>query len=101
MLNTQADAAGEAVIRHGNERVLRARFNDARFFWEFDRRVPLAERVARLEKVTFQKDLGSYAAKTERLSAVAAVAGRVGGRLAERSWMGLRWRRRRSWRRPT
>jgi glycyl-tRNA synthetase beta chain len=72
VLNTAADAAGEAVIRHGNERVLRARFNDARFFWEFDQRVPLAERVALLEKVTFQKDLGSYAAKTERVRAVAA-----------------------------
>jgi glycyl-tRNA synthetase beta chain len=72
VLNTKADAAGEEVIRHGNERVLRARFNDARFFWEFDQRVPLVERVARLEKVTFQKDLGSYAAKTERVSAVAA-----------------------------
>jgi glycyl-tRNA synthetase beta chain len=71
VLNTKADAAGEAVIRHGNERVLRARFNDARFFWEFDQRVPLKERVALLEKVTFQKDLGSYAAKTERVSAVA------------------------------
>ena len=46
VLNTKADAAGEAVIRHGNERVLRARFNDARFFWEFDQRVPLTERVA-------------------------------------------------------
>ncbi len=81
VLNTQADAAGEAVIRHGNERVLRARFNDARFFWEFDQRVPLTERVARLEKVTFQKDLGSYAAKTERLSAVAAsLAGLVEAR---------------------
>jgi glycyl-tRNA synthetase beta chain len=71
VLNTQADAVGEAVIRHGNERVLRARFNDARFFWEFDQRVPLTERVALLEKVTFQKDLGSYAAKTainERVS---------------------------------
>ncbi len=56
---------GEAVIRHGNERVLRARFNDARFFWEFDQRVPLVERVELLENVTFQKDLGSYAAKTE------------------------------------
>ena len=63
---------GEAVIRHGNERVLRARFNDAKFFWEFDQRVPLAARVTLLEKVTFQKDLGSYAAKTERVSAVAA-----------------------------
>jgi glycyl-tRNA synthetase beta chain len=72
VLNAQADAAGEAVIRHGNERVLRARFNDARFFWEFDQRVPLAERVKLLEKVTFQKDLGSYAAKTERVREVAA-----------------------------
>ena len=81
VLNTEADAAGEAVIRHGNERVLRARFNDARFFWEFDQRVPLAERVALLEKVTFQKDLGSYAAKTER---VLAVAERLATRLAER-----------------
>jgi len=81
VLNTQADAAGEAVIRHGNERVLRARFNDARFFWEFDQRVPLVERVARLEKVTFQKDLGSYATKTERVCKLAAsLAGLVEAR---------------------
>ncbi|QHN04348.1 glycine--tRNA ligase subunit beta [Granulicella sp. WH15] len=67
VLNTVADEAGTAVIRHGNERVLRARFNDARFFWEFDQRVPLVERVALLENVTFQKDLGSYAKKSERV----------------------------------
>ena len=67
VLNTETDEAGMAVIRHGNERVLRARFNDARFFWEFDQRVPLMERVELLENVTFQKDLGSYAAKTERV----------------------------------
>jgi glycyl-tRNA synthetase beta chain len=67
ILNTAADTAGEAVIRHGNERVLRARFNDARFFWEFDQRTPLTDRVALLEKVTFQKDLGSYAAKSARV----------------------------------
>jgi glycyl-tRNA synthetase beta chain len=67
VLNTDADEAGLAVIRHGNERVLRARFNDARFFWEFDQRVPLVERVALLENVTFQKDLGSYAAKSVRV----------------------------------
>jgi glycyl-tRNA synthetase beta chain len=53
--------------------VLRARFNDARFFWEFDQRVPLVERVALLEHVTFQKDLGSYAAKTERVVRLAEV----------------------------
>jgi glycyl-tRNA synthetase beta chain len=76
VLNTETDAAGMAVIRHGNERVLRARFNDARFFWEFDQRVPLVDRVALLEHVTFQKDLGSYAKKAERVRA-------IGSRLAE------------------
>jgi glycyl-tRNA synthetase beta chain len=67
VLNTEADEAGLAVIRHGNERVLRARFNDARFFWEFDQRVSLNERSELLEHVTFQKDLGSYADKTKRV----------------------------------
>ncbi len=76
VLNTEVEAAGEAVIRHGNERVLRARFNDARFFWEFDQRVSLEERTKLLEKVTFQKDLGSYAAKTERVRTVAAALAR-------------------------
>ncbi len=72
VLNTEADEAGVAVIRHGNERVLRARFNDARFFWEFDERVSLMDRVALLENVTFQKELGSYFAKTERVRKVAS-----------------------------
>jgi len=81
VLNTEADEAGLGVIRHGNERVLRARFNDARFFWEFDQRVPLVERVELLKNVTFQKDLGSYAAKTERVRALAArLAELVAGR---------------------
>jgi glycyl-tRNA synthetase beta chain len=71
VLNTETNAQGESVIRHGNEKVLRARFTDAKFFWEFDQRTPLTERVALLEKVTFQKDLGSYAAKGERVRAVA------------------------------
>jgi glycyl-tRNA synthetase beta chain len=70
VLNTSATAEGEAVIRHGNERVLRARFNDARFFWEFDQRVTLVERVELLKNVTFQKELGSYAAKSDRVVAL-------------------------------
>jgi glycyl-tRNA synthetase beta chain len=82
VLNTETDAKGEGVIRDGNERVLRARFNDARFFWEFDQRVPLMARVELLQKVTFQKELGSYAAKSERVSAVAE---RLASRLAERA----------------
>ena len=77
VLNTETDAAGMAVIRHGNETVLRARFNDARFFWEFDQRVSLVERVKLLENVTFQKELGSYAAKTERVRELAAKLSRL------------------------
>jgi glycyl-tRNA synthetase beta chain len=81
VLNTQVDGAGEAVIRHGNERVLRARFNDARFFWTFDQKTPLAERVELLKAVTFQKDLGSYATKTEtNLSLAGALATMVAAR---------------------
>ncbi|GAC1655454.1 MAG: glycine--tRNA ligase subunit beta [Acidobacteriaceae bacterium] len=68
------DASGEAkdLITHGNERVLRARFNDARFFWKTDQRIPLLERGPMLQAVTFQKDLGSYAAKTERMRRLVA-----------------------------
>ena len=71
VLNTQADEEGAAIIRHGNARVLRARFKDARFFWEVDQKTPLAERVESLKHVTFQKQLGSYAWKTEQNLAVA------------------------------
>ena len=65
VLNTQVDAAGTAIIRHGNERVLRARFNDGRFFWNYDQKIPLTERLDKLKTVTFQRDLGSYFSKTE------------------------------------
>jgi glycyl-tRNA synthetase beta chain len=44
VLNTQADEQGAAIIRHGNARVLRARFKDARFFWDMDQKTPLAQR---------------------------------------------------------
>ena len=43
---------------HGNARVLRARFKDAQFFWDFDQKTPLTERVESLKNVTFQKELG-------------------------------------------
>ena len=65
VLNTQVDAEGEAIIRHGNGRVLRARFKDAQFFWDFDQKTPLVDRVESLKNVTFQKELGSYYWKTE------------------------------------
>ncbi|HLW88514.1 MAG TPA: glycine--tRNA ligase subunit beta [Terriglobales bacterium] len=65
VLNTDGDP--QAIIRHGHERVLRARFNDARFFWQTDQKHPLRERVQWLKHVTFQKDLGSYYEKTLRV----------------------------------
>jgi len=72
VLNTQVDEQGAAVIRHGNERVLRSRFKDARFFWDFDQKIPLADRVELLKSVTFQKQLGSYWDKTVRNQNLAA-----------------------------
>ena len=65
VLNIDGDPRG--IIRHGHERVLRARFNDARFFWKTDQKHPLRERIASLKNVTFQKDLGSYYDKTRRV----------------------------------
>jgi glycyl-tRNA synthetase beta chain len=65
VLNTDSDPQG--LIRHGNERVLRARFNDARFFWETDQKKSLLDRLDSLKNVTFQKDLGSYYDKTQRV----------------------------------
>ena len=65
VLNTDGDPDG--LIRHGNERVLRARFNDARFFWQTDQKRSLLDRLDLLRNVTFQKDLGSYYEKTRRV----------------------------------
>jgi len=96
VLNTDGDPDG--LIRHGNERVLRARFNDARFFWDSDQKIPLKDRLEMLKAVTFQKDLGSRYAKAERVTALITSltsvvskpgaqidpeAARVAGRLAQ------------------
>ena len=69
-LNTDGDPQG--IIRHGHERVLRARFNDARFFWQTDQKHSLRERVEMLKQVTFQRDLGSYYDKTMRVQRLAS-----------------------------
>ncbi len=66
VLNIEVDEEGYATIRHGNQKVLLARFKDARFFWDVDQKAPLAERVDSLKNVTFQKELGSYHWKTEQ-----------------------------------
>ena len=81
VMNTAADPEG--LVRQGNERVLRARFNDARFFWRQDQHKPLAARVGDLKNVTFQAKLGSYYDKAQRMVALVRELG--GGTDAERA----------------
>jgi glycyl-tRNA synthetase beta chain len=69
------DSDPEGFVRRGNERVLRARFNDARFFWDSDQKKLLCERKQDLANVTFQASLGSYLLKTERMMKLAAELG--------------------------
>ncbi len=73
VMNIASDPEG--FVRRGNERVLRARFNDARFFWETDQKKSLVDRKPDLANVTFQAKLGSYLAKTERMMQLAAELG--------------------------
>jgi glycyl-tRNA synthetase beta chain len=63
---------GGAAIAAGNERVLRARLSDAKFFWDQDRKTPLQERVPKLRDLVFHAKLGTVGDKVERLQIVAA-----------------------------
>jgi glycyl-tRNA synthetase beta chain len=67
--NIQSRAPEE--VRAGNERVVRPRLADAAFFWDQDRKQPLAARREALKKVTFQAQLGSYFQKSERVRQLA------------------------------
>jgi len=69
VINLAKDAKG--LVRAGHERVLRARFADARFFWESDQKVKLAEILPKLRKVTYESRLGSYFDKVERVRSIA------------------------------
>ncbi len=60
-----------AQVRAGNERVIRPRFSDAEFFWNQDRKQPLAARMESLKHVVFQQRLGTLASKSERVAALA------------------------------
>jgi len=68
VMNTNADPDG--LVRRGNERVLRARFNDARFFWQQDQKRKLALRMEDLKNITFHAKLGSYWDKIVRTSQI-------------------------------
>ena len=79
VLVSNGDPARSDVIAAGNERVVRARLSDAKFFYEEDLKRPLEAYVERLATVGFQEKLGTMLAKTERIrdlaSAVATAAG--------------------------
>ncbi len=69
------DNDNEGIVQRGNERVVRARFNDAKFFWDVDQQRKLADRVEDLGKVTFQAKLGSYLEKSKRMVELASELG--------------------------
>lgn len=68
--NVKATDGGKAIA-HGNARVLAARLNDARYFWDMDRRQSLESRVAKLDKIVFHQKIGSLGDKVKRIVALA------------------------------
>ena len=74
--NRKADPDHDQLIAAGNERVLRARLSDAKFFFEQDRKSPLAENTGRLAAITFYEGLGTVAQKAERMAALAGAMAR-------------------------
>ena len=76
---SNADPACDATVIDGNERVVRARLDDAKFFWEEDLKRPLEDFVERLSTVTFQERLGTVLQKVQRMEAIAAEVARRAG----------------------
>ncbi|EHM41138.1 glycine--tRNA ligase subunit beta [Anaeroglobus geminatus] len=64
------DAENLTTVRHGNERVLRARLDDAAFFFAEDRKRTLSDRIEGLKKIVFQDGLGTLFDKAQRLAAI-------------------------------
>src|SRR5205085_92311 len=69
--NTEAADGGKAIVA-GNERVIRARLADAKFFWETDLQVKLEDRVSKLKDIVFHEKLGTQADRVERIARLAA-----------------------------
>lgn len=73
-----------AIVVEGNEKVIRPRLADAAFFWETDKKTPLAERVEKLKTVKFQEQLGSVYNKVERIQKIAGfIAGQIDASVSE------------------
>ena len=76
---SNADPACSATVVDGNERVVRARLDDAKFFYEEDLKVPMDEFVERLDEVVFQEKLGTVRQKVTRMEAIAPVVAAAAG----------------------
>jgi glycyl-tRNA synthetase beta chain len=68
--NTLAADGGKAIVA-GNERVIRARLADAKFFWDSDLKVPLEERLPKLKEIVFHEKLGTQYERVERIAHLA------------------------------
>ncbi len=68
--NIAASDGGVGIVA-GNRKVLAARLSDARFFWQQDRKVPLADQAKKLERITFHEKLGTVADKVARVAKLA------------------------------
>ena len=76
--NMIADDGGKQIVA-GNERVLRARLSDAKFFWDEDRKIKLADRVDALKGIVFHAKLGTQHERVERIAKLAGeIAGQIG-----------------------
>jgi len=73
------ESTDPARVVAGNERVIRPRLADAEFFWQSDRKEPLAARIDALRRVTYQHQLGSLHDKSERVRTLAGTIGRAIG----------------------
>jgi glycyl-tRNA synthetase beta chain len=77
--NNEARDGGKTIVE-GNERVLRSRLSDAKFFWDQDRKIRLEERLPALKGIVFHAKLGSQADRVQRIAALAlAIADYIPG----------------------
>ncbi|MFD1695220.1 glycine--tRNA ligase subunit beta [Roseibium aestuarii] len=81
--NIEASDGGKEII-HGNEKVIRARLSDARFFWETDLKTKLADNLPKLDAIVFHEKLGTQGERVKRLRALASeIAPMVGADTAK------------------
>src|SRR5581483_932440 len=84
LLVSNLDTLDPSAIIQGNERVLRARLADAKFFYDQDRKQPLAARIPRLASIVYHNKLGSLLERTQRLESLAeGIAERIGANVDE------------------